>query len=29
MIAHREGFGAEMALGTRRLAERIGQGAKN
>lgn len=27
MIAHRSGFGAEMALGSRRLAECIGQGA--
>jgi aldehyde:ferredoxin oxidoreductase len=28
MIAHRRGFGAEMALGSRRLAERIGPGAR-
>jgi len=27
LIAHRRGFGAEMALGSRRLAERIGNGA--
>lgn len=28
LIAHRCGFGAEMALGSRKLAERIGDGAK-
>jgi aldehyde:ferredoxin oxidoreductase len=28
MIAHRRGFGAEMALGTRRLAQWIGNGAE-
>jgi len=27
MIAHRRGYGAEMALGSRRLAQRIGNGA--
>jgi len=28
LIAHRRGFGAQMALGTRRLARLIGQGAE-
>ena len=29
MIAHRRGFGDKMALGTRRLAQRIGNGAEH